>query len=156
MGKPTIAFILRAIGVIDMIIGGFIEFWLLTIGLYIVFYSFDMNKTPSDFVYLFLALVFGVLFIIGGIGILCKRPWSRIYLNTAWGLSILLLAFYIFMELRSGFSADGIGSEYFYIGSWLGGIIFCSFMAALGVLHIRFLNSSTVKDYLTMKGSDKL
>lgn len=151
MGKPSVAFMLRMMGIIDIMIGGFIEFWLLTIGLYTALYSFEMNKTVSVFAYFFLKLVFGILFIIGGIGLLRRRPYSRIYLNTIWGLLIFFIAFYIFAELRNGFSPDGIGSGFFDLGPWLGGIIFWSVIAILGILRMRFMNSSKVKDYLYNK-----
>ena len=58
------------------------------------------------------------------------------------------MAAYIIGELRYGFSKDGIGSEFFDFWSWLGGIVFWSVMIIVGVLHVRFLNSSKVKEHL--------
>ena len=148
MGKPAVSFILRATGVIDIVIGGLICCWLLTVGLYITLYSSAINESVSEFVYLFLALVLGLFFMLGGIGFFRKRARSRIYLNTAWGISVFLMALYVFAELKNGFSANGIGSKFFDIGSWLGGIIFWSAMIGLGILHIRFLNSDKIKGLL--------
>lgn len=149
MGKPTVAKMLGVISVIDIVIGGLIELWLLTAGLFIVFFSFSTNNDASVFISLFLGLVIGALFIKGGIGIRRRLTRGRTYLNAAWVISVFFMLFYIIGELTRGLSVNGIGSEYFSISSWLGGIIFWSVMAVLGILHIRFLNSSEVKELFT-------
>ena len=148
MGKLSLSTKLRIVGIINIIIGSLVAFWMLTAGLVMTLYAADMNKTPSVFFGLVIALVFAGLYLKGGIGIIRTRARSRIYLNIPWGISILLIAGYIFQEIRYGFSSDGIGSEFFDIWSWLGGIIFCSVLIFLGILHIRFLNSSKVKELL--------
>ena len=146
MEKPTVDKMLSVIGVLDIVIGGLIELWLFTAGLFIVLFSFSTNNDLSVFVSLFFGLVLGALFIKGGIGIRRRLTRGRIYLNMVWAILVFSMVTYIFVELTRGLSSDGIGSEYFSVSSWLGGIVFCSIMAALGILHIRFLNSSKVKE----------
>ena len=145
MGKPTVAFMIRVVGIINIMIGAFVELFLLTVGLVTALYACSLNKTPLLLVPLTLMIALGVLFILGGIGIIRKRTRSRTYLTIVWGFSILFMAMYIFGQLRTGFSKYGIGSEAFDIWSWLGGIIFWSVVAVLGILQIRFVNNSEVK-----------
>jgi len=155
MRKIGISFKVRVVGVLDILIGSFIGFWLLTIGLVITVYSAAINKSPMEFFYLGLAVAFAALFLIGGILIICKRAYCRIFLNTAWGLAVLLAAICIFAEAKLSFFADsfakGIDFKYFSIAQCLGTIGFCSVVAALGILHIRFVNSNKVKELFRQK-----
>jgi len=84
------------IGALLIVAGAFIELSLLTVGLYGVLYTYDLNKNLLILVVYFIALAFGATVVAGGIGIVRRRRWRRpvfIALGVIVVIYIILLSF---------------------------------------------------------------
>lgn len=139
---------LKVIGGFTIAAGLFVGFWFCTVGLLITLFSYDTNKDASAFLLLIIGVIFSLLLLIGGIGIIRRRPWARLLLIVSYALALIPIIGYMAGEIWYGFSSDGLGSEFFDAWSWLGGIIFWSFMTVLLISIIRFLKSGRTRELL--------
>ncbi len=134
------------IGIFGMLTGILIELYLLTVGLYVILYSYSMNKNLLEVLYYLIGLLYGASFFVAGYGIRHRRPTARVIFIISCSLMIFLIACFIFSQIKEAFSSMGFGSEFFDAGSWFGGMIFWLLVGALVLWVIVFLNSNKVKE----------
>lgn len=145
MGGKARSVILKLIAGFSIIAGGFVGFWMLTIGLFITLFSYETNKDASVFLIIVIGLLFSILLVKGGIGIKKHTPSARPILIVSYALAIIPAIAYIIEQLIYGFSSDGLGSEYFDTGAWVGGLIFWSFMVVLLFSIVVFLRRNRLQ-----------
>jgi hypothetical protein len=125
--------LVNTMGVTAIVIAGFILFWLGTVGMMMGWMVHDFNKSEGGFLVMLLSGIFGCLTLVTGIGILRRRPWSRIALMVIW---IIIAAIVILTILLSmGSISEGIGA----CVSWL-------IIVILGILQVIFIGNSRVKE----------
>ena len=147
MKKITVCnILLNIIGVIAFFTALFIWFWMGTVGLYISLYNYDMNKEIGPFFMLGIGFIVGVIVIIIGIGIFRRKRWSRKALLIFWLLSSIFIIGFILLNIGDAFSRVPGAFE-----MWLGEVIVWLSIAAVGIAHAAFLNSSTVKELFNNK-----
>lgn len=124
--------ILNTIGVTAIVMAVGILLYLATMGLMLGAMDYDFNKSIGIYVAVLFGGIFGCIFFAAGIGILKKKPWSRIALMVAWG--IISSAIIVTDLFCINFSAEKIVVTIF----WL-------IIAILGILQIIFFRVRGVK-----------
>ena len=125
--------LVNTMGVTAIVIAGFILFWLGTVGMMMGSMVHDFNKSEGGFLVMLLSGIFGCLTLVTGIGILRRRPWSRIALMVIW---IIIAAIIILIILLS------MGS----ISERIDACVFWLIIVILGILQVIFIGNSRVKE----------
>ena len=134
--------LLNIIGIIAFLAAVFIWFWVGTVGLYIASYSHQMNKEIWSFFMLGIGIIIGGIVIKIGIGIFRRKRWSRKALLIFWSLVSIGIVGYILLNIQDAFTD---------IEEWLDEGPIWLLIAIIGILHVVFLNSSTVKELFNNK-----
>ena len=134
--------LLNIIGVIAFLAAVFIWFWVGTIGLYIAMYCYDMNKEIGPFFMEGIGIIIGVILIIIGIGIFRRKRWSRRALLIFWSLVSITILGFVLLNIQDAFT---------YTEDWLADGLVWLLIAIIGILHVVFLNSRTVKELFNKK-----
>jgi len=125
--------LVNTMGVTALVIAAFILFWLGTVGIMLGSMIADFNKSGGGFVALLLSGILGCLMFAAGIGILRRKPWSRIALMVIWLIIAAIVIVTLLMSMGS--ISEGIGACVF----WL-------IIAILCILQVIFLGNSRVKE----------
>ncbi len=140
----TISHKVNVIGILALVVGILIGFWFLTVGLYITLWAYDTNKEISVFIFLILGIVFGLIFLLGGLGILRRRQRSRVLLMVNFYLGCAATILFVFANIITGLQEMKYKSFEFL--PWIGGTVFCLVLAALFGWQALFLNRPDVKE----------
>lgn len=134
----------NVIGILAIVAGILIGFWFLTVGLYITLWAYDTNKEISVFLFLILGIVFGLMFLLGGLGLLRRWPWSRVLLIVNLYLSCAVIILFIFSNIIAGLQEMKYPSFSFL--SWIGGTVFSLLLGVMFFLQALFLKRPEVKE----------
>ncbi|MFH0763201.1 MAG: hypothetical protein V1925_04870 [Candidatus Omnitrophota bacterium] len=140
----TISHKTNFIGILALASGAFIEFWFLTIGLYITLFSYDTSKEITDFLFLILGIILGLMFFLGGLGVLRRRLRLRMLLVVDLYLGAAVMAFIFIMNISSGLIE--MRHQSFEFLPWIGGAIFCLLIGVALAFQALFLNRADVKE----------
>ena len=133
--------ILTLTGVFTILISLLVELYLMTFGLVVCIYSYELNKTTGPFFSLAIAVIAVFFFGKHGIGLLKRRPRSRIVIMSYWLIVSAAIVIFILCNIDDAFS------EYAYnFGAWLGDTSFGLGVAVVGVLQFLFLKSKAAKE----------
>ena len=125
--------LVNTMGVTAIVIAGFLLFWLGTVGIMLGWMDHDFNKSGGGFLVILLSGIFGCFIFVTGIGILRRKPWSRIALMVIWLIIAAIVILTILLSMGS-------------ISEEIGACVFWLIIAILGILQVIFLGNSRVKE----------
>lgn len=139
-----ISYKINFIGIFTVVAGILINLWFLTVGLYITLWAYDTSKEITTFLFLICGIAFGLMLLLGGVGVLRRRSLSRVLLIVSFYLASAGIIWYLFLNIIQGLKEMRYKS--FDVSSWIGGIVFCLFAGILFVFQAVFLNRPDVKE----------
>lgn len=125
--------LVNTMGVAAIVIAVCILLWLGTVGMMMGSMAYDFNKSGVGFLVILLGGIFGCLILAAGIGILRRKPWSRIALMVIWAIISVIVILIILFSMGSIFEK-------------IGACVFWLIIVSLGVLQVIFLGNSRVKE----------
>ncbi|MFH0935395.1 MAG: hypothetical protein V1828_00815 [Candidatus Omnitrophota bacterium] len=142
--RMTIAQKVNVIGVLAIVAGILTGLWFLTVGVYITLWAYDTNKEGSVFLFLILGIAFALMFLLGGVGALRRRPRARKILIVTSYLLCAVVIWFVVGNIIAGLQEIEYGSFGFF--SWIGGTVFCIILGAVFFRQALFLKKPEVKE----------
>jgi len=133
-------FIVSFIGVLSILAGVGTILWLCTIGLVLLVYCSQINKSYSCFLTLVFGVPAGLFFAWVGIGILKRQPWSRKFLLIFWLIISIFAVGGVLLSFKELINNNRFWFEAFLTPFWY---------SVVGILHILFLNNKNIKKLFT-------
>jgi len=125
--------LVNTMGVAAIVIAVCNLLWLGTVGMMLGWMNYDFNKSGGGFLVILLGGIFGCLMFATGIGILRRKPWSRIALMVIWVIISVTVILIILFSMGS-------------ISEKIGACVFWLIITILGILQVIFLRNSRVKE----------
>jgi len=129
------------IGIFAIVAGVLIGLEFLTVGLFATLWAYAVNKDIRVFFGLIGGIAFGVMLLLGGIGVLRRRPSSRVLLIVSFYLTSAAMILFLFFAIM-----QRLQDEYTDFFSWACLLVFCLFVGTLCVFQALFLNKPDVKE----------